>query len=46
MIVGNPTPKVLNYSNEKARVYHADENGGDIQFGQKVEVQMDLYGHM
>lgn len=30
MIGGNPAPKVLKYSNEKAKVYYVDENGGDI----------------
>ena len=37
MIVGNPTPKVLNYSNEKARVYYRDENGGDIIFFECID---------
>ena len=27
MIGGNPAPKVLKYSNEKAKVYYVDENG-------------------
>lgn len=30
MIAGNPTPKVLKYSNEKAKVYYVDKQGGDI----------------
>ena len=30
MIAGNPTPKVLKYSNETARVYYVDKYGGDI----------------
>ena len=30
MIGGDPKPKVLNYSDKKARVYYADEFGGDI----------------